>query len=101
MAAITLAPIGHVHAPRTEVRDDFWGNVISVIELDSTRFTPEAVLGLTDFSHIMVVFHFHLLSRENVLTTASHPRGNQKWPRVGIFAQRKKERPNLLGVSVC
>jgi tRNA-Thr(GGU) m(6)t(6)A37 methyltransferase TsaA len=101
MAAITLAPIGHVHSPRTEVRDDFWGNVISVIELDGTRFTPEAVLGLTDFSHIMVVFHFHLLSGESVLTTAGHPRGNQKWPRVGIFAQRKKQRPNLLGVSVC
>ncbi len=101
MAAITSTPIGHVHSPRTEAKDDFWGNVISVIELDGTRFTRESVLGLTDFSHITVVFHFHLLSDESVLTTACHPRGNQKWPRVGIFAQRKKERPNKLGVSVC
>lgn len=101
MAAINLTPIGYVHSPRTEAKDDFWGNVISVIELDGTRFTPESVQGLTDFSHITVVFYFHLLSDESVLTTACHPRGNQKWPRVGIFAQRKKERPNKLGVSIC
>jgi tRNA-Thr(GGU) m(6)t(6)A37 methyltransferase TsaA len=101
MPAINLSPIGHVRSPRTEAKDDFWGNVISVIELDGTRFTRESVLGLTDFSHITVVFHFHQLSDESVLTTACHPRGKQKWPRVGIFAQRKKERPNKLGVSVC
>ena len=101
MAAITFTPIGHVHSPRIEAKDDFWGNVISVIELDGMRFTPEGVLGLTDFSHVTVVFHFHLLSEESVLTGACRPRGNEKWPRVGIFAQRKKERPNRIGVSVC
>jgi tRNA (Thr-GGU) A37 N-methylase len=30
-----------------------------------------------------------------------HPRGNAEWPEVGIFAQRAKDRPNRLGVSVC
>jgi tRNA (Thr-GGU) A37 N-methylase len=30
-----------------------------------------------------------------------HPRGNPDWPRVGIFAQRGKDRPNRLGVSRC
>ncbi|HEX4387976.1 MAG TPA: TrmO family methyltransferase [Steroidobacteraceae bacterium] len=29
------------------------------------------------------------------------PRGNPAWPCVGVFAQRGKERPNGLGVSVC
>ena len=28
-------------------------------------------------------------------------RGNPGWPRVGIFAQRAKDRPNRLGVSRC
>jgi tRNA (adenine37-N6)-methyltransferase len=28
------------------------------------------------------------------------PRGNPAWPEVGIFAQRAKDRPNRLGVSV-
>ena len=28
-------------------------------------------------------------------------RGNTDWPRVGIFAQRGKDRPNRIGVSRC
>jgi tRNA (adenine37-N6)-methyltransferase len=101
MAPITLAPIGRVHSPRTEAKDDFWGNLVSVIELDSTRFTQDSVLGLTDFSHIVVVYCFHLVPEESVVTGANHPRGNLEWPRAGIFAQRKKDRPNRLGVSIC
>lgn len=101
MAPITLDPIGRVRSPRTEVTDDFWGSVISVVELDSTRFTPESVLGLTDFSHILVVFYLDRIADSGVVTAANHPRGNPDWPRVGIFAQRKKDRPNKLGVSIC
>jgi tRNA-Thr(GGU) m(6)t(6)A37 methyltransferase TsaA len=101
MSAITLDPIGVVHGPRTEVIDDFWGQVVSVIELDASRFNPDSVLGLADFSHIMVIFHLHGIPDKNILTGANHPRGNLDWPRVGIFAQRKKDRPNRLGVSIC
>ena len=101
MSPITLAPIGRVHSPRTEAKDDFWGNVTSLIELDGTRFTPDSLLGLTDFSHIVVLYNLHLIPDANIVTGACHPRGNPDWPRVGIFAQRKKDRPNRLGVSVC
>ena len=101
MAPIILTPIGRVHSPRTEAKDDFWGNLISVIELDGAQFTEDSVLGLTDFSHILVVYGFHLVPDDGVLTGANRPRGNPDWPRVGIFAQRKKDRPNKLGVSVC
>jgi tRNA (adenine37-N6)-methyltransferase len=101
MASITLNPIGRVYSPRIEAKDDFWGNVTSVIELDPNRFTPDSVLGLTDFSHILVVYHLHAIPDESVVIGASHPRGNPQWPRVGIFAQRKKNRPNKIGVSVC
>jgi tRNA (Thr-GGU) A37 N-methylase len=48
-----------------------------------------------------VVFHFHLLEEADVVTGARHPRGNPEWPRVGMFAQRAKMRPNRLGVSNC
>jgi tRNA-Thr(GGU) m(6)t(6)A37 methyltransferase TsaA len=101
MAPVTLDPIGRVHSPRSEAKDDFWGNLVSVIELDRSRFAPEAVAGIADFSHILVVYSFHLVPEESVVTGANHPRGNRDWPRVGIFAQRKKDRPNKLGVSVC
>jgi tRNA (Thr-GGU) A37 N-methylase len=32
---------------------------------------------------------------------ARHPRNNQQWPAVGIFAQRGKNRPNRLGTTIC
>ncbi len=41
------------------------------------------------------------MADDRVLNAAGHPRGNPAWPRVGIFAQRKKDRPNKLAVSVC
>jgi tRNA (Thr-GGU) A37 N-methylase len=34
-------------------------------------------------------------------TGARRPRGNPDWPLVGIFAQRGKNRPNRIGVTVC
>jgi tRNA-Thr(GGU) m(6)t(6)A37 methyltransferase TsaA len=101
MSSITLNPVGRVHSPRTEAKDDFWGNLESVIELDGSRFNPDSVVGLADFSHILVVYCLHQVLEEKVVTGANHPRGNPEWPRVGIFAQRKKDRPNKLGVSVC
>ena len=101
MEPVLLRPIGVVRSPRTDVIDDFWGNVISTIELDNTQFGPEALSGLADFSHLVVVFHFHRIQEETALRGAAHPRGNPNWPIVGIFAQRKKNRPNRLGVSIC
>jgi tRNA (Thr-GGU) A37 N-methylase len=32
---------------------------------------------------------------------ARHPRNNPNWPKVGILAQRGKNRPNQIGVTVC
>jgi len=31
---------------------------------------------------------------------ARHPRGRTDWPKVGIFAQRGKNRPNRIGLTV-
>jgi tRNA (adenine37-N6)-methyltransferase len=100
-APIEVVPIGLVRAPRTLPRDDFWGSVTSTIEVDSRRFTPEAVAGLSDFSHLEVVYLFHGVSVDRIETSARHPRGRPDWPLVGIFAQRGKARPNRLGVSRC
>ncbi|MEV0170030.1 SAM-dependent methyltransferase [Streptomyces sp. NPDC050803] len=96
-----IVPIAHVRTDRTDLSDDHWGNVTSVIRLDAERFTPEALLGLDAFSHVEVVFHFHRVEPEKIHTGARHPRGNPEWPRAGIFAQRAKNRPNRIGVSRC
>ncbi len=96
---ISLEPIGYVHCDRKHLHDDNWGDVSSTIEL-SDEFGPEAFDGLEDFSHIEIVFHFHQVSEQAIERGARHPRGNSSWPRVGIFAQRGKNRPNRLGLSI-
>jgi tRNA (Thr-GGU) A37 N-methylase len=35
-----------------------------------------------------------------IITGARHPRGNEAWPSVGIFAQRARARPNRLGSTI-
>ena len=56
--------------------------------------------GLSDFSHLVVVFQFHLVEPSPTCRPGSRrPRGNPDWPEVGMFAQRAKMRPNRLGVS--
>lgn len=97
----TLRPIGTVRSERTEAVDDGWDAVGTRIELDAVRFTPDVVAGLDSFSHVEVVYLFHLVDEGAVNTGARRPRGNPAWPEAGIFAQRGKERPNRLGVSRC
>jgi tRNA-Thr(GGU) m(6)t(6)A37 methyltransferase TsaA len=97
---ITLEPIGAVIGGRSEPIDDDWGSVEAVIRL-ADRFDLDAVSGLDAFSHLCVVFQFHLVDESAVVTGARHPRGNPDWPLVGMFAQRAKMRPNRLGVSNC
>jgi tRNA-Thr(GGU) m(6)t(6)A37 methyltransferase TsaA len=99
--SIAIEPIGHVRGGRTEVVDDDWGKVEARIELDTSRFGAESLAGLLDFSHLVVVYHFHLADPAKIELEARHPRGNKDWPKVGIFAQRGKNRPNRIGVSTC
>lgn len=96
-----LRAIGTVRSPIKEVADDCWGGVRSVIELDATRFSPECTRGLEEFSHLEVIFLLDRIRPESVLTGAKHPRERQDWPKVGVFAQRTKNRPNRIGVTVC
>lgn len=99
--AIVCHPIAWVRGGRQEATKDGWNTNRCRIELDTTRFGPEALLGLEAVSHVEVVFHFHLHQDEPMETGARHPRGRADWPRVGIYAQRGRMRANRLGVSVC
>lgn len=94
-----LTPIGVVRSTRSGAEDDEWDTEISSIEL-IPPFGERALLGLTDFSHCIVVFVFDRASWDDS-TMTRRPRGNKEWPEVGIFAQRAKVRPNRLGVTVC
>lgn len=98
---ITMLPIGVVRGGRETGADDNWGGFVSSIELDATRFGTDALVALETFSHVMVVFHFHLVETGSEETGARRPRGREDWPLVGIFAQRAKRRPNRIGVTTC
>jgi tRNA (adenine37-N6)-methyltransferase len=101
MSAIVMQPIGVVSSPRDVPEDDNWAQVIATITLDSEQFAADALAGLSEFSHLEVVYVFDRVDPSRVETSARHPRGNQSWPAVGVFAQRAKGRPNRIGVSVC
>lgn len=101
MSMIELRAVGWVRGGRTEAEDDNWDAETATIELDATWLSAEALLGLDAFSHAEVVFQFDRLPESEVVLTARHPRGNPDWPRVGVFAQRGRNRPNRLAVSVC
>jgi len=97
---ITVEPIGHVSCTRAEAVDDAWDSESASIQL-AERFGAESLLGLSEFSHVEVIYCFHGVTPHGVVTGARHPRGNSAWPLVGIFAQRAKNRPNRLATTLC
>jgi len=96
---INLEPIGHVRSSRRDLLDDDWDSVAATIELTSA-FAAEALAGLEDFSHAEIIFHFDRVAESSIERGARHPRGNSRRPRVGIFAQRGKDRPNRIGSTI-
>jgi tRNA-Thr(GGU) m(6)t(6)A37 methyltransferase TsaA len=99
--SIVLRPIGIVRSLVKQIADDCWGDVVSIIELDAAQFSPDCTLGLSDYSHVEIIFYLSEIPAEKIVTGARHPRGRTDWPNVGIFAQRAKDRPNRIGVTVC
>ena len=98
-AQYEIAVIGTVRSGRSEPEDDVWDAESSRIEMNAP-FDARSLMGLESFSHCIVVYVFDRASWDES-KMSRHPRGNKDWPEVGIFAQRAKDRPNRLGVTVC
>lgn len=99
--SIVLEPIGVVRCTRAQVIDDAWDRETARIELDPSRFGADALAGLDTFSHVEVVFFMDRVDPARAVRGARHPRGETRWPAVGIFAQRAKDRPSPIGLTVC
>lgn len=99
--SIQLVPIGVVRSTRTVPIDDGWDAIEAYIELNSERFTEEALAGLEGFSHAEIIFHMNRVEENEITHGKRHPRNNPNWPEVGIFAHRAKLRPNRIGATVC
>ena len=97
-AEMRLHAIGAVRSPVREPVDLDWGGVESRIVL-----RPEyraGLRGLGEFSHVLVVAWLHGAAFDPGRHLVRRPRGLAEMPELGIFAQRAKDRPNPLGVSV-
>ena len=97
MKEIKLTPIGFVSSPVTEQTDENWGRIMSRIVLQ-----PEyigALSGLEDFSHAIIITYLHQAKYEIEKHLQRRPRGLEDMPKIGVFSQRAKDRPNPIGVT--
>jgi tRNA-Thr(GGU) m(6)t(6)A37 methyltransferase TsaA len=93
---IKLTPIGTVKNSRNEPLDDHWETIIAEIEL-ADHIPTEALDHITDFSHLEIIYYFDKVKTDDIVFSG-RPRGNPNYPVVGILAQRKKDRPNTIGL---
>ena len=94
-----MKPVGYVEAARAVVEDDFWGGAEARIVL-TDAVEPDALDGIEDFSHAEIIYVFNQVPPEKIIRGARHPRNNPVWPKVGILAQRGKNRPNRIGSTI-
>ena len=93
---IILKPIATVRNSRREPIDDHWSEITSTIQL-SDDIPSEVFDHIEDFSHLEIIFYFDQVKNDKVVFSG-RPRGNPNYPLVGILGQRKKDRPNKIGL---
>ena len=79
-----------------EATDDYWGSVITEITL-ADNMPDEVFANIEDFSHLEIIFYFDKVEDDKIVFSGK-PRGNPDFPLMGIFCQRKKDRPNKIGL---
>ncbi len=96
-------PIGHIEScykerfgtPRQSgLVPDSW----AILKLRPELNLSDALFGLEGFSHVWVIFVFHLNTNKGVKTRIHPPRMNGE--SIGVFATRAPHRPNPIGLSV-
>ena len=97
MNEIKLEPIGYLLSSVTEQMDENWGEIKSKIILNSEY--AGALLGLENFSHAIIVTYLHQAKYEKEKHLQRRPRNLATMPKVGIFSQRAKDRPNRIGIT--
>ncbi|MGW7065111.1 SAM-dependent methyltransferase [Streptomyces sp. NPDC054904] len=97
-ANLTITPIATVIGGHMTVADDYQGGTDAIIRVDE-RFPLETLQGIEEFSHLTVLWRFHLASPDAVELHARSPRGDSRWPETGTFVHRNHRRPNQLAMS--
>lgn len=93
---IKLTPIATVKNSRKAPIDDKWEAIISEIVL-ADHIPTDAFDNILSFSHLEIIYYFDKVKNSDIIFSG-RPRGNPSYPIVGIFGQRKKDRPNTIGL---
>jgi tRNA-Thr(GGU) m(6)t(6)A37 methyltransferase TsaA len=94
---IVLNPIGYVKtaAKGEEVKDkESFSQIVLHDDL------VEGLSGISDYSHLFVLFYLNQISGLQRKTLKVHPRGRQDMPLTGVFAARTMLRPNPIGLTL-
>ena len=98
MQAVELMPVGIVKSPVTDASTmKNWGQVISEIHMDENLIP--GLNGLDDWSHIIVIFLMHETAYDAAQHLVHRPSNRVDMPEMGIFAQRSRNHPNMIGIT--
>ena len=94
---IVLKPIGFV---RTSAVGDEVKDKSRISQIVIHEELTEALKGITEFSHLFVLFWLSEGANKERKTLKVHPRGRKDMPLLGVFATRTKLRPNPIGLTL-
>ncbi len=97
-APIVLKPIATVKNSVREIGKRGWAEVVSELVFDPSF--EDAMDGLEDFSHIVVLYWMHRSPAWERSMSKTHPQMRPDLPLVGVLATRSPVRPNPLGMRV-
>ena len=95
---LELRPIGHVENGVQPGEHVTWEDLESQIVI--YHEWGEALEGLEDFSHIVVIYWLDRPRDEDqAMPLKVHPEAREEMPLVGLFATRTPYRPNPIGLT--
>jgi len=95
---ISLKAIGRVRNSIGKMKREGWESVVSEIILDPQL--EEALAGVEDYSHLLILFWLSRVQKAGRGMKKIHPKSRQDLPLVGIFATRTQYRPNPIGLTL-
>src|SRR5258708_4945647 len=99
VAPLTLEPIGIVARAGEDLTRVDWSGLHSEIRLH--RGLGEALLGIGDYSHIIVIGWLDRIPLDLRRRWLARPAGDDRYPLQGSLALRGGARPNPISVTVC
>src|SRR5262245_15187343 len=102
MEPVEIIPIGVVACDERDPARVDWSRVRSAIHLDTSAHPGivEALLGLEDYSHVIVVAWLDRIPEDLRARRRAYPSGDDRLPLQGALALRGGARPNPIAVTV-